>query len=61
MSANEYASRAPRNIIGIGNHRASGDEFNSHLKRERRPDPPEYASSGVEERRQYAERRDSTS
>ncbi len=57
MSANEYGGRTPRNIIGPGNLKNSGDMFNSFMKPERRPDPAEYATSTVEEYKEYAERR----
>ena len=57
MRAGQFHNRRPRNAIGAGGRRA-GDEFNSSLKRERHPEPPQYPTSKVEERTRYAESRD---
>lgn len=57
MRAGQFNNRRPRNAIGAGGRR-SGDEFNSSLKRERHPEPPQYPTSKVEERTRYSESRD---
>ena len=50
-------NRKPKNAVGAGK-RASGNEFNTSLKRERHPEPPQYPTSKVDERKQFSESRD---
>lgn len=60
MRAGQFNNRKPRNVIGAGGC-SSGDEFNSSLKRERHPEPPQYATSKVDERKRYSESKDARS
>ena len=57
MRTGQFGSRKPRNVVGGGKRRPS-NEFNSGLKRERRPDPPQFSSPKVKERKQFSESRD---
>jgi hypothetical protein len=59
MKAQEFGGWKWRaqNIVGREEY-TSYDEFNTFLKKERRPDPPEYASRDVEEYKQFSETRD---
>ena len=57
MRSGQYNNRKPKNAVGAGK-RASGNEFNTSLKRERHPEPPQYPTSKVDERKQFSESRD---
>ena len=57
MRSGQFNNRKPRNAVGAG-RRSSGNEFNTALKRERHPEPPQYPTSKVDERKRYSESRD---
>ena len=57
MRSGQFNNRKPRNAVGAG-ARSSGNEFNTSLKRERHPEPPQYPTSKVDERKQFSETRD---
>lgn len=57
MKIDQFNNLPPHNIIG-SKTRSSGDEFNTSLKKERRPDPPEFSNSEVEEYISYSETMD---
>ena len=57
MRSGQFNNRRPRNAVGAGK-RNSGNEFNTSLKRERHPEPPQYPTSEVDERKQFSETRD---
>lgn len=57
MRIDQFNNLPPQNIIG-SRTRSSGDEFNTSLKKERRPDPPEFSTSEVEEYISYSETMD---
>lgn len=57
MRIDEFNNLPPKNIIGEGT-RGPENEFNTHLKKERRPDPLEFSGSEVEEFISYSETMD---
>lgn len=57
MRLGQYNNRKPKNAVGAGKQ-SSGNEFNSSLKRERHPEPPQYPTSKVDERKKVSESRD---
>ncbi len=57
MRIDQFNNLPPQNIIG-SKTRSAGDEYNSSLKKERRPDPPEFSSSEVDEYISYSETMD---
>ena len=54
MRIDQFNDLSITNIIGAET-RGAEDEFNSHLKRERHADPPEFSSQEVEEYINYSE------
>lgn len=55
----QFNRPTPRNVIGAGK-RKTGNEFNTGLKRERHPEPPElYTAGKVKEWKRVSETRDS--
>jgi hypothetical protein len=55
----QFNRPTPRNVIGAGK-RKTGNEFNTGLKRERHPEPPEFYTAGkVKEWKRVSETRDS--
>ena len=57
MRSGQFNNRKPRNAVGAGK-RSPGNEFNTSLKRERHPQPPEFPTSRIEERKRFSETRD---
>ena len=57
MRSGQFNNRKPRNAVGAG-RRSSGNEFNTSSKMERHPEPPQYPTSQVDERKRYSESRD---
>ena len=57
MRIDEFNNLPPKNIIGEGT-RGPENEYNTHLKKERRPDPLEFSGSEVEEFISYSETMD---
>ena len=58
MRTGQFNRRTPRNVVGA-NVRQSKDSFNKAHKKETKADPPQFASSQVEEHRRFSETRDS--